>query len=75
MSDTISRLRDAPPARRLALLVSLAVAVTLVAAAERDIQHRPADQLRGGKLLWRLLCTNALGALGYFRWARRATPG
>ena len=56
------------------LLASLAVALTLVAAAERDIQHRPSDQLRGGKWLWRLLCTNALGALGYFRWARRATP-
>jgi hypothetical protein len=74
MSNTIKQLRDASSARRVALLVSLALALTLVAAAERDIQHRRSDQLRGGKWLWRLLCTNAVGALGYFRWARRATP-
>ncbi len=74
MANTIRQLREASPARRVMLLVSLAGALTLIAAAEHDIQHRPADQLRGGKWLWRLLCTNALGALGYFRWARRATP-
>jgi hypothetical protein len=74
MLNTIKQLQDASPARRVTLLVSLAVALTLVAAAERDIQNRPSDQLRGGKWLWRLLCTNALGALGYFCWARRATP-
>jgi len=74
MAKTITQLRDASPAGRLTLLVSLAMALTLVAAAERDIQQRSSDQVRGSKWLWRLLCTNALGAIGYFGWARRATP-
>lgn len=74
MPNTISELREASPARRVALLVSVAIALTLVAAAERDIQQRPAEQVRGSRWLWRLLCTNALGAIAYFRWARRAMP-
>jgi hypothetical protein len=38
---------------------------------ECDIQRRPADQVRGSKTLWRLVCLNALGATGYLRWGRR----
>jgi hypothetical protein len=74
MSKMITQLQDASPARRFTVLTSIAVALMLVAAAERDIQHRPSEQIRGSKWLWRLLCMNALGALGYLRWARRATP-
>jgi hypothetical protein len=55
---------------RTAALISMSLG--LVAAAERDIQLRPADQVRGSKLLWRLICLNALGAVGYFRWGRRS---
>jgi hypothetical protein len=51
--------------------VLFAASLGLVAASERDIQHRPADQVRGSKLLWRLVCLNALGAASYFRWGRR----
>ncbi|MGC2374039.1 MAG: hypothetical protein WA484_09215 [Solirubrobacteraceae bacterium] len=43
----------------------------LVAAAERDIQRRPADQVRGSKTLYHLVCLNAVCAAGYFRWGRR----
>jgi hypothetical protein len=53
--------------------VLIAASLALVAAAERDIQRRPADQVHGSKPLWRLLCLNALGAAGYFGWGRR-TP-
>ncbi len=49
----------------------IVVSLGVVAAAERDIQHRPADQVRGSKLLWRLVCLNALGSASYFRWGRR----
>jgi len=66
--------KDLSPKRRVIALVILAVSLVLVAAAERDIQHRPAPEVRGSKLLWRLVCLNALGALGYFRWGRRPTP-
>jgi len=50
----------------------IVLSLGLVTAAERDIQRRSADQVRGSKLLWRLLCLNALGAVGYLRWGRRA---
>ena len=43
-----------------------------VATAERDIQRRPADQVRGNKLFWRFVCLNAVGSASYFRWGRRA---
>jgi hypothetical protein len=63
------------PAGQFWIVALGAVSVGLVAAAERDIQRRPADQVRGSKLLWRLLCLNAIGAVSYFRWGRRATQG
>ena len=53
----------------------IVAALLLVGAAERDLQHRPVDQVRGGKLLWRLLCLNAVGAAGYLRWGRRPAGG
>jgi hypothetical protein len=57
--------------QRLWLLVLTAGSVLLVIAAERDIQRRPADRVRGNRLLWRLVSLNALGSLSYFRWGRR----
>jgi hypothetical protein len=45
--------------------------VVIVAIAERDLQHRPAAELRGPKTLWRMLCLNVLGVIGYYRWGRR----
>lgn len=56
---------------KLAIVVGLAVSLTLVTAAERDLQHRTDAEVRGNRRLWRLVCLNALGALGYFRWGRR----
>jgi hypothetical protein len=61
------------PARRRVALVLISISLGLVAAAERDLQRRPDAQVRGSKLLWRLVCLNALGAAGYFLWGRRAT--
>jgi hypothetical protein len=50
----------------------IAVSLLLVGAAERDLQRRPADQVRGSKFFWRLVCMNALGSATYLRWGRRA---
>ncbi len=47
------------------------VSISLVVAAERDLSHRKQSELRGNKLLWRVLCLNALGAIAYFRVGRR----
>jgi hypothetical protein len=65
--------RFCSPVQRFWALSLIAVALGLVAAAERDIQRRPADQVRGSKLLWRLVCLNAVGSAGYFRWGRRCS--
>lgn len=61
------------PRRRALLGAATAMSLTLVAVAERDLAHRPESELNGPKTLWRVLCLNALGALGYFRWGRRST--
>ena len=65
-------LKDLSPGHRVLASVLIAISLVLVAAAERDLQRRPAAQVRGSKPLWRLVCLNALGALGYFRWGRLA---
>jgi hypothetical protein len=67
MADAIAQFKELSP-RVLALIAAL---LGLVAAAEIDIHRRPADEVRGSKLVWRLVCLNAVGAVGYFRWGRR----
>jgi drug/metabolite transporter (DMT)-like permease len=69
MSST--RFRDRPPRQQALLSVVIALAVAFVLATQRDIQRRPADQIRGSKLLWRALSLNALGAIVYRRGGRR----
>ncbi|MFZ2049961.1 MAG: PLDc N-terminal domain-containing protein [Solirubrobacteraceae bacterium] len=61
--------------RQRAVIVSLGLAeLGLKLAAARDIQRRPADQIRSSKWLWRLaLLVNTFGPLGYFRWGRIKT--
>ena len=73
MRSSSKRFSELSPSQRSWASVAIAVSLVLVAAAERDIQRRPASEVRGSKLLWRLVCLNALGALGYFGWGRRAT--
>ena len=74
MSQLVRQFKDLSPARRFWVPGVIAAALALVAAAEVDIQRRPAGQVRGSKLLWRLLSLNALGSVSYFRWGRRTTP-
>jgi hypothetical protein len=71
MSRSKQRFSEYPPAKRAWIAVIFIVSLGVVAAAERDIQHRPADEVRGSKILWRLICLNALGSAIYFRWGRR----
>ena len=51
----------------------IVVGLAIVAVAERDIQRCAPEEIRGSKLLWRLVSLNALGALAYLKWGR-ATP-
>jgi hypothetical protein len=48
----------------------IAVSLAIVAIAERDIQHRAPAEIRGSKLLWRLVSLNALGAIAYLKEGR-----
>jgi len=63
------------PAQQRLTVITIAVALVVIVAAERDIQRRPEAEVRGSKLLWRLVSLNALGALSYFRWGRRRPSG
>ena len=62
------------PTARRAVWALLAVELVLIAAAERDIQRRPADRIRGPKLLWRVVATqNLVGPAAYLVLGRRRT--
>lgn len=50
---------------------AIAVSLSIVAVAERDIHLRPASQISGSKLMWRLVSLNAVGAVAYFIWGRQ----
>lgn len=71
MTRSKKKFSEYSPARQFWIAFVLIASLGLVAAGERDIQRRPADQVRGSKLFWRLACLNALGAASYFRWGRR----
>lgn len=62
------------PLRRKVATVAIVVSLGVVGIAQRDLKRRPREQVRGSKLLWRLLSTNALGALAYLKLGRRP-PG
>lgn len=74
-STLIDFYRGLSPRARLALWVLLAIEAILIVAAERDIQRRPAADIRGPKLLWRAIATqNILGPAAYFWLGRRPAP-
>jgi hypothetical protein len=53
------------------ILGLIAVQAVLVAAAQRDLSARSGNQLRGPRILWRVLTMNTLGTLAYFTVGRR----
>jgi hypothetical protein len=63
--------RSRSPQQRSLAAVLIAISLTVVAVAERDLHRRPDTQVRGDKRLWRLVCLNAVGAVGYLLWGRR----
>lgn len=65
------RWQDLPVAARVAIVVLGSIEISLFVAAQVDITHRPAEQIRGGKLRWRLISLiNILGPLAYFKRGR-----
>ena len=72
----IARLRRAygslSPAARGGVAALLAFELVLIAWVQRDIQRRPADRIRGPKLLWRAVATqNVVGPAAYLGLGRR----
>ena len=58
---------------RIGIVLLGTVQVSLLIAAQVDIQRRPAAQINGSKAMWRLICLlNTVGPLSYFRWGRRS---
>ena len=68
---TNRRFVDLPWPARVVIIVVGALEVGLLAAAQIDITRRPAAQIRGGKLRWRLVSLiNIIGPIVYFRRGR-----
>jgi hypothetical protein len=67
------RFGDLSPGGRVAVSALAVIVLGLILTAERDIQLRPAAEVRGSKLLWRVVCLNAVGAAVYLRWGRRTS--
>jgi hypothetical protein len=65
--------KELSPGQQVLSIVSIAVSLVLITAAERDLHRRPATEIRGDKRLWRIVCLNGLGALGYLAWGRRSS--
>ncbi len=76
MSEAIDRFKRLSPMAQAAIVAITAWNLWLMGSAQRDIQRRPPEQIRGRKLWWRLAClTNTVGPLAYFRWGRRREDG
>jgi hypothetical protein len=72
MRELTQRYRRLSPTARGAVWALLAFEVVLIGVAERDIQRRPADRIRGPKLLWRAVATqNVIGPAAYYGFGRR----
>jgi hypothetical protein len=73
MSSKLEELKQRlSPKQRAVVGVLAATELTLKLAAARDIGRRPADQIRGSRLFWRMsLAVNTIGPVSYFLWGRR----
>jgi len=48
----------------------VAISLGTVGVAQRDIHRRASSEIRGSKVLWRLVSLNAVGALAYLKWGK-----
>jgi hypothetical protein len=67
--------KDMPPAARFGTVIIGAAQLAFLAAAQRDISRRPAEQIRGSKKFWRLATlVNFIGPSSYFAFGRKRLP-
>lgn len=70
--ELVKRYNRLSPAARGAVWALLAFEMVLIGITQRDIQRRPADRIRGPKLLWRAVATqNVVGPAAYYGFGRR----
>lgn len=67
---TKTPLRQRPLREQAGIVGFIALSLGVVALAQNDLRRRPASQIRGRKIFWRLLSLNALGALIYLCFGR-----
>jgi flagellar biosynthesis/type III secretory pathway M-ring protein FliF/YscJ len=71
-AKTKKQWNDLTPCQRSAVVAGAVVQVTLLAAAQIDLTRRPKEQIRGAKLLWRILVlVNFIGPIAYFAIGRK----
>ncbi len=74
MAEAIDKFKHLPPPGQAAIVAVTAWNLWLFVSAQRDISRRPANQIRGPKALWRIVCVlNTVGPMAYFRWGREET--
>ncbi|MFK0007163.1 PLDc N-terminal domain-containing protein [Paenarthrobacter sp. NPDC090520] len=68
--------RDMSTGQRVMLMISGAVNLTLLIAAQRSLAKTPEAQIRGKKVLWRAASfINFFGPVSYFLFGRRRDSG
>ena len=69
--------RERTSRQRLRIILQAGIQLGLLVAALYDLRKRPADQIRGPKRIWALICgVNylGLGPIAYFLIGRRRRP-
>ena len=67
--------KELPPAARVGTIVIGAAQLAFLTAAQRDLSRRPAEQIRGSKMFWRLATlANFIGPGCYFAFGRKPLP-
>ena len=67
--------KELSPAAKFGTITAALVQLSLLVAAQRDISHRPAEEIRGSKMLWRLATlVNFVGPGSYFTFGVKHLP-
>lgn len=73
-SPSRSKWQDMTPAQRAFVIAGATVEIVLTTVAVVDLARRPADQVRGPKVLWLLGCAiQPVGPITYLAVGRRPT--
>jgi hypothetical protein len=67
--------KDLSPWQRVSIFVGISIQISLLVSALVDIRRRPAEQIRGPKLLWAMASfINFVGPVSYFAFGRKPAP-